>query len=119
MTSSTERHIQRERRHRRVRARVSGTAQRPRLSVYRSNRYFCAQLIDDSAGQTLAYISSAAHAGVKRKSMREQAAAVGEAIAKRAREQKIQKVVFDRGGYLYRGNVKVLADAARAAGLSL
>ena len=104
----------RQRRHRRVRAKIKGTAVRPRLSVFKSNKEIYAQLIDDATSQTLANASSR---DIKGKSMMEKAKAVGESIAKIAKTKKIDKVVFDRGGYVYTGKVKVLADSARAGGL--
>jgi large subunit ribosomal protein L18 len=104
------------RRHRRVRSKVSGTAARPRLAVYRSNLRIYAQLIDDEAGVTLASASSLDKeiAGTGRA---EQAAKVGKLVAERAKAAGIERVVFDRGGYLYHGRVKTLADAARENGL--
>ena len=104
------------RRHRRVRSKISGTAERPRLAVYRSNLRIYAQLIDDEAGRTLAAASSLDKdvAGAKRS---EQAGMVGKLVAERAKQAGIGRVVFDRGGYLYHGRVKALADAAREAGL--
>jgi large subunit ribosomal protein L18 len=103
-------------RHRRVRAKVSGTAERPRLAVYRSNRGIFAQLIDDVAGHTIASASSLD--GKVRGTKRSEApAAVGRLVAERARDAGIARVVFDRGGYLYHGRVKALADAARESGL--
>jgi large subunit ribosomal protein L18 len=108
----------RERRHRRVRLKVSGTAGRPRLAVFRSNRGVFAQLVDDEGGRTLA---SADWLGVRKAgfsgSKTEQAAAVGKLLAERARAVGIEDVVFDRGGYLFHGRVKALADAAREGGL--
>jgi large subunit ribosomal protein L18 len=106
----------RRRRHRRVRAKISGTAERPRLAVYRSNARIYAQLIDDGAGHTLVAASSLDTdvAGTKRS---EQPAAVGRLVAERAKAAGIERVVFDRGGYLYHGRVKALADAARETGL--
>ncbi len=105
-------------RHRRVRAKVIGTAVRPRLSVFRSTKHIYAQVIDDAAGHTLAC------AGTLDKDLREQdgnktadAQAVGRAVAQRALEAGVKQVVFDRGGYQYHGRVKALADAAREAGL--
>ncbi len=106
---------QRKRRHARVRAKISGTAKRPRLSVFKSNKYVYVQLIDDEKAKTLAASSSKEIAD--KKTMTEQAKFVGEDIAKKAIEKKIKTVVFDRGGYLYSGRIKVLADAAREAGL--
>jgi large subunit ribosomal protein L18 len=108
----------RERRHRRVRLKISGTAERPRLTVRRSNRGIEAQLIDDATGTTLA---SASHLGVKKTfkgTKSEQAAEVGKLLAAAAKKAGVETVVFDRGGYLYHGRVKALADAAREGGLS-
>ncbi|HXV34862.1 MAG TPA: 50S ribosomal protein L18 [Gaiellaceae bacterium] len=108
----------RERRHRRVRLKIAGTAERPRLVVHRSNRGIEAQLVDDVEGKTLA---SASHLGVKKTfkgTKSEQAAEVGKLLAAAARKAGIETVVFDRGGYLYHGRVKALADAAREGGLS-
>jgi large subunit ribosomal protein L18 len=104
------------RRHRRVRAKVVGTAERPRLAVYRSNRGISAQLIDDAAGRTLAAASSQDKSLAKTKRA-EAPAAVGKLVADRAKDAGIATVVFDRGGYLYHGRVKALADAARENGL--
>lgn len=103
----------RTRRHARVRARVIGTAERPRLAVFKSNRFVSVQLIDDSAGKTVA----AAHGREFKGSQSLQAKAVGEAIAKKAKAAGITAVVFDRGGYQYGGLVKTLADSAREGGL--
>jgi large subunit ribosomal protein L18 len=105
------------RRHRRVRSKLSGTAERPRLAVYRSNARIYAQLIDDVAGHTLASASSREKdtSGTKRA---EAPAVVGKLIAERAKAAGVTTVVFDRGGYLYHGRVKALADAAREGGLS-
>jgi large subunit ribosomal protein L18 len=104
------------RRHRRVRGKVSGTAERPRLAVYRSNRGIFAQLIDDEAGKTLAGANWLAlnHKGDKTG----QAHEVGKALAAAAKKAGIETVVFDRGGYLYHGRVKALAEGAREGGLS-
>ena len=104
----------RKRRHARVRALVKGTAKRPRLAVYRSNRFVSAQLIDVSAGKTLV----ASHGREFKGSQSVQAAAVGTAIAKKAKAADITTIVFDRGGYRYAGQIKALADAARAGGLA-
>ena len=104
----------RERRHRRVRAIVKGTAERPRLAVYRSNRFVSAQLIDDTVGKTIA----AAHGRAFTGSQSVQAKAVGAAIAEQAKTAGITTVVFDRAGYRYGGQVKTLADAAREGGLN-
>ncbi|MBI3631073.1 MAG: 50S ribosomal protein L18 [Candidatus Sungbacteria bacterium] len=111
------------RRHRRIRARMHGTAERPRMSVFRSSRYIWVQLIDDVAGHTLIWASDRMDAGKGKPSARAgnvaSAARVGELIAKRALEKNIQCAVFDRGGYRYHGAVKALADGARKAGLTL
>jgi large subunit ribosomal protein L18 len=103
----------RERRHARVRALVSGTAERPRLAVYRSNRFVSAQLIDDVAGKTVA----ASHGREFKGPQSVQAKSVGEAIAQKAKALGINTVVFDRAGYRYGGQVRTLADAARERGL--
>jgi len=115
MTGLTTREA-RQRRHRRVRGKVAGTAERPRLAVFRSNRGIFAQLIDDEAGRTLASASWLALKTAKGNKT-EQAAAVGAALATAARGAGIDTCVFDRGGYLYHGRVKALADAAREGGL--
>jgi large subunit ribosomal protein L18 len=115
MSAATTR-TQRLRRHRRVRAKVTGTGARPRLAVYRSNRGISAQVIDDTAGRTLASASSLDKdlSGVQRVSA---PAAVGKLVGERAKAAGISTVVFDRGGYLYHGRVKALAEAARESGL--
>ena len=105
---------QRQRRHRRVRARVSGSAERPRLSVYKSNTRIVAQLIDDEKGLTIAAVSSIDEKG---KTPREKAEAAAATLAKAAGAKGVKKVVFDRGGYKYLGTIKAFADAARAGGL--
>jgi large subunit ribosomal protein L18 len=108
----------RERRHRRVRGKVRGSAERPRLVVFRSNRGIEAQLVDDDARRTLA---SASHLALKKSfkgDKSEQAAEVGKALAAAAKKAGIDTCVFDRGGYLYHGRVKALADGAREGGLS-
>ncbi|HEX5503377.1 MAG TPA: 50S ribosomal protein L18 [Thermomicrobiales bacterium] len=107
-------------RHRRVRKRVSGTPQRLRLNVFRSSAQIYAQIIDDTRGHTLVAASSIdaeLRGPLAGKSKVEKSQAVGDAIARRARDAGITRVVFDRGGYLYHGRVKAVADAARAAGL--
>jgi len=107
----------RSRRHTRVRKRVHGTGERPRLAVFRSNRYIYAQVIDDIEGRTLASASSQ-ESGLRSDNLNvETATKVGEAIASRAKEAGVTSVVFDRGGYKFHGKVKALADAAREAGL--
>ena len=118
MIKKVDRNEARKARHARVRAKVSGTKDVPRLNVFRSNSNIFAQIIDDEAGVTLASASSIdkelklANGGNV-----EAATKVGELLAKRAKEAKITKVVFDRGGYQYHGRVKALADAARENGL--
>ncbi|MCU0270520.1 MAG: 50S ribosomal protein L18 [Acidimicrobiales bacterium] len=106
------------RRHARVRKQVHGTAERPRLAVFRSNRHISAQVIDDRSGRTLAAASSV-EASLRAGSTgnAEAARKVGELVAERARAAGVERVVFDRGGYLYHGRVAALADAARNAGL--
>jgi large subunit ribosomal protein L18 len=107
----------RERRHRRVRRKINGTAERPRLVVFRSNRGIEAQLVDDLDGRTLA---SASHLGLAKSfkgTKSDQAAEVGKLLAASAKNAGIETVVFDRGGYLYHGRVKALADGAREGGL--
>ncbi len=104
-------------RHRRVRARVVGDQARPRLAVFRSSKHIYAQLIDDGSGQTLASASDLKLSLAAKEGKVKRAAAVGEAIAKSAMAKKIKEARFDRGGYLYTGRVKVLAEAARLAGL--
>jgi large subunit ribosomal protein L18 len=107
----------RERRHKRVRGKVSGTAERPRLVVTRSNRGIVAQLVDDMQGRTLA---SATWLQVKKTfkgNKTEQAAEVGRILAREARKEGVESIVFDRGGYLYHGRVKALAEAVRGGGL--
>jgi large subunit ribosomal protein L18 len=106
----------RRRRHRRVRGKVHGSAGRPRLCVFRSSKGIYAQVIDDDAGRTLAAASTLALGGSSG-TKSERAAEVGKLVAQRAREAGIEKVVFDRGGYLYHGRVKALADGAREGGL--
>ena len=106
------------RRHRRVRGKVRGTAERPRVAVFRSNRGIFAQLIDDDAGKTLASASHLALAKSFKGRKTEQAAEVGKSLAEAAKKAGVGAVVFDRGGYLFHGRVKALADGAREGGLS-
>ncbi len=111
----------RRRRHVRVRESLQGTRERPRLAIFRSLKHIYAQLIDDSAGHTLAAASdmdATVRPGVNGKKKAEVATLVGEAVAKKAKEKGIQTVVFDRGGFRYHGRVKALAEAARKSGLS-
>lgn len=124
MRSKTDKKSEaRNRRRARVRARVIGTAERPRLSVFRSARHIVAQLIDDEAGRTLVAMDDAKlkKAGIKNEDGLEAktaaARAVGKALAEKARAAGIEKAVFDRGGYRYHGRVKALADGARSGGL--
>jgi large subunit ribosomal protein L18 len=106
----------RARRHKRVRKDVFGTAERPRLVVFRSNRGIAAQLVDDAAGKTLAAASSL-HVRDAKGTKTVQAAAVGKLLAQNAKSAGVKSVIFDRGGYLYHGRVKALAEAAREGGL--
>ena len=106
----------RVRRHGRVRKKIRGTAERPRLAVYRSNRHIYAQLVDDAAARTLA---SASDAGIGGQDKSASAKAVGQALAERAKAAGIQHAVFDRGGRLYHGRVQALADGAREGGLKI
>jgi large subunit ribosomal protein L18 len=110
----------RQHRHVRVRRRVVGTAERPRLNVYRSEKHIYAQVIDDAVGHTLVSASTVdvdLRVAISGKNKTEQAKLVGRAVAERAIDAGVKKVVFDRGGYIYHGRVKALADAAREAGL--
>ena len=119
MITATKRNVIRQRVHARVRAKVTGTAERPRLNVFRSLNHIYAQLIDDASATTLVSASTIAKKSDEKKSGGNISAAseVGKLIAERAKEKGFVKVVFDRGGYLYHGRVKALADAAREAGL--
>lgn len=110
----------RQRRHIRVRKNIDGTAVRPRLNVFRSDKHIYAQVIDDAAGHTLVSASSVdveVRGAMKGKNKTEQAKVVGRVVAERAIDAGLKQVVFDRGGYKYHGRVKALADAAREAGL--
>ena len=115
MISKPDKNKLRLKRHRRIRGKISGTAERPRLSIFRSNKNIYAQLIDDVAGVTLASASS--HDAEVTGSKTEQAVKVGELIASRGKAAKIEDVIFDRGGYVYHGRVQALADSARENGL--
>lgn len=106
-----------QRRKLRVRKSVSGTAERPRLAVSISNRHVIAQVINDETSKTLAYVTTVGAKTLDKKTMTEKSTWVGEQIAAAAKKAKVSKVVFDRGGRLYHGKVKALADSARAAGL--
>jgi large subunit ribosomal protein L18 len=108
----------RHRRHRRVRKKISGTATRPRLAVYRSNRHIYAQVIDDVDGRTLAASSTLAE-GVSGGDPTERAKAVGKTVAEKAKQAGVSSVVFDRGGFKFHGKVRAVAEGAREAGLDL
>jgi len=113
MATPTKKEL-RDRRHNRVRAKINGTAARPRLAVYKSNKFISAQVIDDEAEKTLA----AAHGRSFPGSLSVQAVAVGKAVAAAAKKAGIDTVVFDRGGFEYGGQIKMVADAARENGLT-
>ena len=121
MVSKKSRQVVRENKHRRMRNRFSGTPERPRLAVFRSNNHMCAQIIDDTVGKTLAAASTLekdVKAELEKTNNVDAAAYLGTVIAKRALEKGITEVVFDRGGYIYQGKVAALAEAAREAGLT-
>ena len=106
--------------HRRIRSRLNGTPDKPRLAVFRSNNHMYAQIIDDEAGNTIVSASTVqdeVKKGLSKTNNVEAAAKLGEVIAKKAKDNGINQVVFDRGGYIYHGKVKALAEAAREAGL--
>ena len=117
MISKTNRKLERERRHKRVRTKISGTSECPRLCVFRSNTNVYAQIIDDTKGVTLVQASTLDKEVKTKHSNKEAAKEVGTLVAKRAIEKNIKNVVYDRGGYIYHGIVKELAEAAREAGL--
>lgn len=117
MITKQDKNQVRRKRHARVRSKITGTAERPRLNVFRSNKNIYAQLIDDVAGVTLVSASSQENGFEGAGNNVEAATNIGETIAKRAAEKNIKAVVFDRGGYLYHGRVKALAEAARENGL--
>ena len=117
MVGKTDRKLERTRRHKRVRTKISGTAERPRLCVYRSNANIYVQVIDDVAGKTLASASTLDKEVKTKHANKEAAKEVGALIAKRAKAKKIENVVFDRGGYIYHGIIKELAESAREGGL--
>lgn len=114
MTTKLSKIEQRTRRHRRIRAKVKGTAARPRLAIFKSLNYLYAQLIDDTKGVTLAASSDM---GLKGKTKTDRARLAGEALAKSAKVKGVSAVVFDRGGFIYAGRVRAFAEAARAGGL--
>ena len=122
MINKPSRALARQKRHYKMRRNLSGTASRPRLTVFKSNKYIYAQIIDDVAGHTLVSASSLDKALLKDNSLEsasniEAAKAVGAAVAKRALDKGIESIVFDRSGYVYHGKLAALADAAREAGL--
>ena len=117
MIKKTDRKTERERRHLRVRKKVSGTQERPRLCVYRSNTNIYVQIIDDVAQKTLAAASTLDKEVKTKHANKEAAKEVGALIAKRAKSKKIENVVFDRGGYIYHGIIKELAESTREGGL--
>ena len=117
MITKIDRKSERARRHARVRTKVSGTTECPRLAVSKSNKNIIAQIIDDVKGETLVYVSTLDTEIKTKKANKEAAKEVGAAIAKKALDKKIKTVVFDRGGFIYHGVVKELAEAAREAGL--
>jgi len=114
MSKTSPKVIKRQVRKNRIRSKVSGTAEKPRLSVFKSNKYIYAELINDDLGVTLVEASSLK---LDSKGKSNHASAVGTELAKKALEKKISKVVFDRGGYIYTGRVKALAEGARSGGL--
>ena len=121
MVSKKSRQVVSENKHRRMRNRFSGTPERPRLAVFRSNNHMYAQIIDDTVGKTLAAASTLekdVKAELEKTNNVDAAAYLGTVIAKRALEKGITEVVFDRGGYIYQGKVAALAEAAREAGLT-
>jgi large subunit ribosomal protein L18 len=117
MINKIEKRGIRDRIHKRIRRKLSGTAERPRLAVFRSVAHIYAQVIDDRAGQTLVSASSVDKGGKTNGGNVAAAKAIGKLVAERAKEKGIKSVVFDRGGYQYHGRIKALADAAREAGL--
>lgn len=118
MIAKIDKNKVRQKRHQRVRSKISGTAERPRLNVYRSNQHIYAQMIDDNEQTTLAAASSNESGfPLEKGSNIDAAVKVGELVAKRAKDKNIENVVFDRGGYLYHGRVKALAETARENGL--
>ena len=117
MVTKRDKNAQRLKRHRRVRGKISGTAERPRLAVYRSNAHIYAQIIDDVAGSTLVAASSVEKGFEGPGSNKEAARKVGKLVAERAVAKGIEEVVFDRGGYIYHGRVQELAEGAREGGL--
>ncbi|HAS84980.1 MAG TPA: 50S ribosomal protein L18 [Candidatus Yonathbacteria bacterium] len=118
MTTKLTKSEQRTRRHNRIRAKVSGTSERPRLAIFKSNSYIYAQIIDDTKGVTLSAISDMGLKGPKKKMTKtESARLAGEALAKSAKAKGLSAVVFDRGGFIFTGRVRAFADGAREGGL--
>lgn len=117
MITKINRKAERQRRHARVRTKISGTAECPRLAVSKSNKNIIAQIINDENGTTLVYVSTLDKEIKTKKANKEAAKEVGSLIAKKALDKDIKKVVFDRGGFIYHGVVKEIAEAAREAGL--
>jgi large subunit ribosomal protein L18 len=117
-TKSRRKNVQRLRRRRRVRAKVRGTAERPRIAVFRSNLGISAQLIDDDRGHTLAHVTWT-EAPLRELPRMDQAKKAGELLAERAKAAEVESAVFDRGGYRYHGRVKALADGVREGGLTV
>lgn len=120
MSKRADTELARRKRHKRIRRRVQGTPERPRLNVYRSLQHIYAQLIDDTVGRTLLAVSTLdaqVRQEIAQQSKTEQAESVGKVLARRALEKGVRQVVFDRGGYRYHGRVKALAEGARAEGL--
>ena len=117
MITKINRKAERQRRHKRVRTKISGTTECPRLAVCRTNKNIIAQIIDDTKGETLVYVSTLDKEIKTKKANKEAAKEVGTLVAKKAQDKKIETVVFDRGGFIYHGVVKEIAEAAREAGL--
>ena len=115
--NKTSKKLNREKRHRKVRAKINGTQDKPRLCIFRSNKHIYAQIIDDDKGFTIVFASDLEVKDSKKVEKINLAQKVGELIANKAKDKKITKVVFDRGGFKYHGRVKSLADAARKQGL--
>jgi large subunit ribosomal protein L18 len=121
MITKPDRKLTREKRHMRIRSRLAGSSERPRLCVYRSNKHIYAQIVDDSTAKTLAFagtLDPELKGKLPKTWDREAAKSVGQLIAKRAKDKGIEGVVFDRGGYIYHGRVAAVAEAAREAGLN-
>lgn len=115
MKKTEAKQLGRERRHARIRARVTGTAERPRLAIFRSNKYLYAQLINDESGATIAAVDTRKAEG---KTLTERSVAAGKTMAEAAKKAKVEAVVFDRGGFKYQGTIAAFADSAREGGLA-